>query len=227
MKRLILRFTLLAMVVGLGTVVVYEAQRRLHPPESPPGELASAEFSPELQPIPLSADDPTQAPTALVAQSSPEEEMILAGGQEPAYGAPPQGGVPTGPPAEFQPGTLAGQPYAQPDQFAAEPAETLTPPGTLPEGNEPDRLMDQPANELPSSPPAAFAGVPSDPPAAIDAGAGDGWQDNFSPPSSAARGSYRPNAAPPDRMPAAVPDAAGRGVGRPGERQLEGARRRA
>ena len=68
MKRLILRFTLLAMVVGLGTVVVYEAQRRLHPPATPPGELASAEFSPELQPIPLSGDDPAQPPTALVAQ---------------------------------------------------------------------------------------------------------------------------------------------------------------
>jgi uncharacterized repeat protein (TIGR01451 family) len=230
MKRLLVRMTLLSLVVGLGTVVVYEAQRRLHPPEETPDASAIVPTNLEPQPIPLMAAE-SAAPGSVDAYgmanpSTSDAGFVLTGGN----GQTPddfqsQGGA--SPPGETTTALdpAAVEPYAQADPFPptgdAEPARLAQPAaGGEPIGAEGDA-------------PGRFAGAMVDGAAPLDAKAQDDWQDHFAPPSATAQGNYRATpAAGRSFLPAATVDSVGRGddvppaargVGRPGERQLEGA----
>ncbi|HTU25208.1 MAG TPA: hypothetical protein VMF30_07415 [Pirellulales bacterium] len=222
MKRLLLRMTLLSMVVGLGTVVVYEAQRRLYPPETP-AEEAPPVVDLEPTPIPLAANEPGTAMTDPYAAAPPVDAGYPpAADAQPIASYPPQDFAP--PPRENRAG------FEQPSADPGSPAGAYPPAAD----NEPGRLMQASGGEPlapDAGPPNQFADMAADPqatdPQSADANAPDNWQENFSPPSAAAQGNYR--TAPPTRgTPAYDPSQADgmpapRGVGRPGEPQLEGA----
>ncbi|HEY1784526.1 MAG TPA: hypothetical protein VGG30_03220, partial [Pirellulales bacterium] len=120
MKRLLVRMTLLSLVVGLGTVVVYEAQHRLHPPEAP--STAAVPTNLEPRPIPLVASESGAAPTA-DPYGMPDPSMADPGFRLAASNGPPpenfQSPDRTLPPAEtptaFE--ATASEPYAQAGPF--------------------------------------------------------------------------------------------------------------
>ncbi len=219
MKRLLLRMTLLSLVVGLGTVAVYEAQRQLHPPEPPSGEFVDATASLDPQPIPLSAepagiamDDPIAYPGMAPADSG----VRLAAND----------GQGTG---DYQSQYQAAPPAEPNTVFAQDPATGAAPYSDA----EPARLAPEVAADDPSGAgvPAQFAVGMAEETTPLEPQADD-WQDHFAPPSSTAQGNYRtaPNAG--RGMPPATNDSiergdeipmASTGVGRPGERELEGA----
>jgi uncharacterized repeat protein (TIGR01451 family) len=235
MKRLLVRMTLLSLVVGLGTVVVYEAQRRLHPPQEIAGESPLEPTNLEPQPIPLvaaesnpsAAVDPygtTGAPYGMAGAPAADPGFRLAAneGQAPNEFQPQNQ---PSPPAETTPAyDPAGiEPYAQAGPFA--PAAEM----------EPGRLAQQAADGEPigstevEAPGRLASGMAAET-ATLDGK--DDWQENFSPPTASSQGDYRPTPGAGRGAPPATNDSigrgsdnptTGRGVGRPGERQLEGA----
>jgi uncharacterized repeat protein (TIGR01451 family) len=222
MKRMIVRFTLLSMVVGLGTVVVYEAQRRLHPPESATDLADDPQMNLEATPIPMF--DGRQA-VPLVSQAPPDSGTILATNQEQGSGdyQPFHNDVADEPATELQPDTT-GDPYTESNRLAAQSQEYFSPPGPLPLDSQSDQLLqqtaaDQPLGEAEPEMADPLAGGT----AGAETGADEGWRDAFAPPSAAARGNYRAPANAATLTPPASTAPTARGVGRPGERQLEGA----
>ena len=231
MKRLLLRMTLLSLVVGLGTVVVYEAQRRLHPPEETPGESPTAQASLDPQPIPLSVDSGTAgmadpngyagAPTCRHRLPSGRRQWarsrrLSIAGSSGAAGRTDRGLCP-----------IAGERWrtlcrsrADSPRPRAEPAVG----SSQPTAGEPIGGADPGA-------PAQFAAAHGRRGHAAGRQAADDWQDHFAPPSATAQGNYRATPCrrrrrrPPDDSVGQDDDAppSGRGIGRPGERQLEGA----
>ncbi len=240
MKRLLLRMTLLSLVVGLGTVAVYEAQRQLHPPEPAPSEFPDAMASLDAQPIPLVAAEPggrrsdpygyaAAAPIAvgrrlplLAGQRWASVRTIINRSIKPtgAAGRSPTSGLCTRLRRAVAALCPAGQ-FAPPARCRAGPIRRVS---------RSPATRSAPASVRPHAlGPFAASGMP-DETTPLDAQTDD-WQDHFAPPSSAAQGNYRSRRSA-GAMPPAASDSVGRGddtpstgrgVGRPGERELEGA----
>ncbi len=149
MKRLLVRTLLLAMVVGLGTVAVFEAKRLLRYEDAPDGP-AIARREDEPHPIPLAAEDPDLAPAAdmpdfvgkPIPVAPPQRERYPAGRPQPApqrvYDSGPATSdipagyteeVPGGPASDPGATAVEDNPYGEPRRLQAEPSADAMPSG--------------------------------------------------------------------------------------------------